>query len=88
MSQHDVTIDVTELSAEQRRVLEEITGCHLAGVRQLTIEVPGAARQPAHERPSQTVEEWTSILDGLTVEQVDAFDRLVSDRANLTRNVP
>ncbi|HHK42762.1 MAG TPA: hypothetical protein ENJ50_10125 [Planctomycetaceae bacterium] len=88
MSQHDVRIDVTELSAEQRRLLEEITGCHLAGVRQLTIEVRGAARQPAHERPSQTVEEWTSILDGWTGDQVDAFDRIVSGRANLTRNVP
>ena len=88
MSQHELRIDVTELSTEQRRVLEEITGCHLAGVRQLTIEVPGSARQPAHERPSQTLEEWTSILDGSNGDQVDAFDRLVSDRANLTRNVP
>lgn len=88
MSQHELTIDLTGLSPHQRRVLEEITGCHLAGVRQLTIEVPGAVRQSARERPSQTVEEWTSILDGSTGDQVDAFDRLVSDRANLTRNVP
>ena len=88
MSQHELRIDVTDLSREQRRVLEEITGCHLAGVRQLTIAVPGAGRQSARERPSQTVEEWTSILDELTDDQVDAFDRVVSGRARLSRNVP
>ena len=88
VSQHNLRIDVTELSEEQRRVLEEITGCHLAGVRQLTIEIPDAARASAHKTPWQTVEEWGSILDGLTDDQVGTFDRLVCRRAVLTRNVP
>lgn len=88
MSQDELTIDVEDLSPEQRRVLEEITGRHLAGVRQVTIEIPAATSASAGKKPAQTLEEWTSILDGLTGDKLDAFNHLLASRPNLTRNVP
>lgn len=88
MSQDEVRIDVAELNPEQRRILEEITGHHLAGVRQVTIEIPSARTPPTGEGSAQRLEEWTSILDGLTDEKLDVFDRLLAARPNLTRNVP
>lgn len=42
----------------------------------------------ADTRRPQTLADWTTVYDGLSEEQIDAVDKLVKARANLTRIQP
>ena len=42
----------------------------------------------AEARAAQSLANWTGIYDGLTEDQVEAIDRDINTRANLTRDLP
>ena len=84
-----LNIDVANLDTPHRRALEEVIGCELAANQRLiisVIEVPMPTDTGV--RPTQTLEDWTHVYDGLSEQQVDEIDTIAKTRANLTRNLP
>ena len=87
--ENDLKIDVASLDAPHRRALEEVIGCELAANQQLIISVINvAAPAGSAPRPAQRLEDWTSVYDGLSDEEIEKIDQIVKSRANLTRNLP
>jgi hypothetical protein len=85
----DLKIDVAALDPPHRRALEEVIGHRLAENQQLTIRVTdGGATSTKDTRPTQSLEDWTSIYDGLSADEIEAIDKIINSRANLTRDVP
>jgi hypothetical protein len=81
-------IDVTNLDATHRRVLEEVIGTDLRANQRLLISVREIPDTEASIRRAQSLDEWTKVYEGLSDEQIETIDRDVNQRANLTRNVP
>jgi hypothetical protein len=77
-------IDVIALDAAHRQAFEDVIGARLEENQHLVISVTA----PAAPRSSQSVADWTGVYDGLTDEQVEAIDRDLKTRANLTRSLP
>ena len=85
----DLKIDVATLDAPHRRALEEVIGQQLAANQRLIISVTEVEVPPiAAQRPTQTLEDWTHVYDGLSNEEIESVDKVVKTRANLTRNLP
>jgi hypothetical protein len=49
------------------------------------VDVKAPASTP---RRAQSIRDWTTVYEGLTDEEVEAIDREVKTRANLTRHLP
>ena len=77
-------IDVIALDAAHRRALEDVIGTRLEQNQRLVISVT----VPGLPRCSQSLADWTEVYDGLTEGQVEAIDRDLMTRANLTRSLP
>ena len=77
-------IDVITLDAAHRRALEDVIGARLEQNQRLVISVTA----PASPRSSQSLADWTGVYDGLTEGQVEAIDRDLKTRADLTRSLP
>ena len=85
----DLKIDVAALDTPHRLALEEVIGRQLAGNQRLIISViEVSAPSSSDPRPPQTLEDWTSINDGLSDEDIEEIDTIAKTRANLTRNLP
>jgi hypothetical protein len=84
------SIDVVSLDATHRRALEDLIGVQLQANQRLVIGVSEieTATSEAPSRRSQTLEDWTSVYEGLSDEQIEAIDRIAKTRADLTRNLP
>jgi hypothetical protein len=83
-------IDVTSLDDEHRRALEDVIGTQLRHNQRLMISVTEVDVTPATDTPrrAQSISDWTSVYEGLTDEEVEAIDREVKTRANLSRHLP
>lgn len=81
-------INVANLDAPHRRALEEVIGRQLASNQRLVISVMDVDLSTSDPRPSQTLEDWTRVYDGLSDEEVQGIDRIANSRADLTRNLP
>jgi uncharacterized protein YbaP (TraB family) len=72
--------------------LEHIVGQALRDNQRLiiqTAEVELAPEAPAAgARQPQTLDDWTKVYEGLSDEQIEAVDKIIKTRANLTRNLP
>lgn len=72
--------------------MEDVLGRELQANQRLIISVTEvgecATSKTATELPRQTIEDWQKVYQGLNSEQIDAIDRIVKTRANLTRHVP
>jgi len=85
----DLKIDVAALDAPHRRALEEVIGRQLAANQRLLISVIEVeAPPPAVPRPVQTLEDWTTVYEGLNDQDIEEIDQIAKTRANLTRNLP
>jgi hypothetical protein len=85
----DLKIDVAALDDPHRRALEEVIGRQLAANQRLIISVTEAEVTPvADRRPAQSLDDWTSVYDGLSDDEIEAIDKIAKTRANLTRNLP
>lgn len=85
----DLKIDVAALDGSHRRALEEVIGCELASNQRLLISVVEVSLpQSSAARPAQTLDDWTSVYDGLSDREIDEIDHILKTRANLTRHLP
>ncbi len=84
------SIDVIRLDAAHRRAIEDVIGVRLQDNQRLTISVAEISDQAPNELrgPGPTIEDWQSVYDGLTDEQIEFIDRIANTRANLTRDIP
>lgn len=75
---------VDSLTDDQRARVEELLG-HKLGTGQTLIlrVVEGEPEESPADAPS--LPEWFNVLEGLSEEELADFDRIVSQRANLTR---
>ena len=82
-------IDVAALDAPHRRALEEVIGRELYANQQLVISVIEVAiPSTSAQRPAQTLEDWTSVYDGLSDDEIESVDRIAKTRANFSRDLP
>lgn len=81
-------IDVATLDAPHRRALEEVIGQQLASNQRLVINVIQVTIPVTDDRPSQSLDDWTRVYNGLSDTEVEAIDAIVNTRANLTRDLP
>lgn len=80
-------IDVADLDEVRRRAIENVIGCELADNQRLIIRVIGLAMgEEGLRRPSQSLEEWAKVYEGLSEEEVIAIDRIATTRADLSRS--
>ncbi len=87
--ENDLTIDVAALDAPHRRALEEMIGRELEANQQLVISViEVAVPSTSTQRPAQTLEDWTSVYDGLSDDDIESVDRIAKTRSNLSRDLP
>ena len=85
----DLKIDVATLDSSHRQALEEVIGCELASNQRLLISVIELSLpQSSEPRPVQTLDDWTSVYDGLSEGEIDEIDLIAKTRANLTRHLP
>ncbi len=77
-------IDVMALDAAHRRAFEDVIGARLEQNQRLVISVTA----PASPRSAQSLADWSGVYEGLTEDQVEAIDREMKKRANLTRSAP
>jgi hypothetical protein len=84
------TIDVTSLDMEHLRAIEDVIGARLQQNQRLLISVTESEVTPdtTSTRSVQSLSDWTCIYNGLTDEQIDAIDRDVKVRSDLTRSLP
>jgi hypothetical protein len=80
-----LNIDVSSLDAPHRQALEEVIGRELTANQRLLISVIDVAVPPGSAaRPAQQLEDWTSVYDGLSEEEIQAVDT-VSANCDLPR---
>lgn len=84
--------NVRDINQVDRHVLEHVVGQALRDNQRLIIQI--AEVDLAHEipaadaQPPQTLADWTKVYGGLSDEQIEAVDKTIKTRANLTRNLP
>ena len=88
----NIVRNVRDIEAGDRHALEHVVGQALRDNQRLIIriaEVDLSREVPAADshRP-QTLADWTNVYEGLSEEEVEAVDKSVKERANLTRNLP
>jgi hypothetical protein len=87
--QNQLNIDVATLDAPHRRALEEVIGRQLAAHQRLIISVLDAATPTVGApRPTQTLENWTQVYDGLSDEEIEDIDNIAKTQAKLNRKLP
>lgn len=85
------TIVVSALDATHRRAIEDVIGLQLRSNQRIVIGVEDACAPGADDRaPPPTLEDWQSLYQGLSAEQIEQIDRIINTRADLTRflNLP
>lgn len=82
-------IEVATLDLSHWRALEEVIGHQLRGNQKLVISVIDEVTSPAGDtRPTQTLDDWTGVYEGLSDTEVEKLDALAKTRADLTRELP
>ncbi len=85
----DLKIDVAKLDDPHRRALEEVIGRGLESNQRLIISVVDLVFPRTQDlRPAQTLEDWTSVFEGLSDQEIAKVDAISNTRANLTRHLP
>jgi len=85
----DLRIDVATLDDPHRQALEEVIGRHLKANQRLIISVTEVEMAPSDQaRPVQSLDEWTTVYEGLSEAEIESIDKIAKTRANLTRNLP
>ncbi len=93
-----IICDITSLDDAHRRALEDVVGRELKPDERLVIEVTQANAARVTETPvnaaqskesapkyNARLEPWTKFYEGLSEEEIDAIDRAINSRADLSR---
>ena len=84
-----LNIEVANLDGSHRRALEEVLGRSLASNQRLLISVldaPSALESVAQSH--QPLDDWLSVYDGLSEQEIEQIDQIAKTRANLSRQFP
>lgn len=86
----NLAIDVATLDSAHRSAFEDVIGVPLHAGQHLVVRVIEAElpKTPNGGRPPQTLDDLPDIFEGLSDEQIEAVNRGIRTRANLTRNLP
>lgn len=90
-SMETVIRHVRDIETSERRVLERVVGHPLKEDQKVIIQVVTSGSQPAAEprgtapAPLPTLPDWCNVYEGLTEEQLADVERVVLQRADLTR---
>ena len=82
------TIDVASLDLAHPQAIEDVIGVQLQANQRLTIEIGESPAIESEESRPPTLEDWQSLYDGLTDEEIEKIDRIINTRPNLTRYLP
>jgi hypothetical protein len=83
--------NVRDIDSSDRRVLEHVVGQPLKENQQLIIQVATLDKEAAARRkqsaaaPGNGLPPWCNVYDGLSDEEVDELERVILQRADLTR---
>lgn len=84
--------NVRDIDAGDRHALEHVVGQTLRDNHRVIIQIDevDASKQPraADSHRPQTLVDWTNVYEGLSNEAIDAIDKTIKQRANLTRIPP
>lgn len=83
--------NVRDIAADDRPALEHVVGQALRENQRLIIQITDVdvrPESPADAGRQQTLADWTKVYEGLSDEQIEAIDKIINTRANLTRNLP
>jgi len=85
-----ITRDVGKMQTQERSAAELLVGHALREherviVHVLEMPIPTSTLD---DRPTQSIDDWLHIYDGLSDEEIDEVDAAINTRANLTRAVP
>ena len=87
--ENNLKINVATLDEPHRRAMEEVIGRELVENQQLIISVIDLSIPKTDDaKTPQLLSDWTSIYDGLSDDEIEAIDKVVNTRADLTRNLP
>jgi hypothetical protein len=81
-------LNVKDIATSDRAVLEHVLGIHLQSDHRLIVEVVGPSKSEAELAPAMQVAElpeWCRLYEGMTDEEIEAFERTVLTRADMTR---
>jgi hypothetical protein len=85
----NIVRNVRDIEADDRHALEHVVGQTLRENQRLIIQIAevdvSAEAGPTGNNDQQTLDQWTSVYDGLSDEAVEAIDKSIKERANLTR---
>ena len=73
-------IDVTSLDTAHRRAIEDVIGVQLQANQRVLIGVDYIPDPPAEDLrdAAPTLEDWQSLYDGLTDDQIEVIDRIAN----------
>jgi len=80
----NLNIEVANLDRSHRRALEEVLGRSLASNQRLLISVldaPSALESVTQSH--QPLDDWLSVYDGLSEQEIEQIDQIAKTRANL-----
>ena len=84
--------NVRDIDTGDRHAIEHVVGQTLRDNQKLIIqlaEIEIPAEEPlVDSRPPQTLEDWTSVYEGLSDDEIEAIDKTAKTRADLTRHLP
>lgn len=80
-------LNVKDIAAPDRQVLEHVLGVPLQNNQRLVVQVvgPPIAENAATAETVTELPEWCLLYEGMTDEEIEAFERTVLTRADLTR---
>ena len=81
--------NVRDIDSSDRRVLEHVVGQPLKENHQLIIQIATLDKEPAADQkqppPSNQLPPWCNVYEGLSDNQVAGLEKVILQRADLTR---
>lgn len=81
-------VNVKDIAPSDRQALEHVLGLPLQNDQRLIVQVVGPRRAESELAPNaKTAElpEWCRLYEGMTDAEIEAFERTVLTRADMTR---
>lgn len=82
-----ITRDVRDLNSDDRLAIEHVLGRPLGDNQQIAISVLGEETPAEKTTPSEhsALPEWCRVFAGMSEEEVEAIERVVAKRSDLSR---
>jgi hypothetical protein len=81
-------LNVKDIAASDRRVLEHVFGVPLQDEQRLVVQIVGSEKAESEGAAKAEVTglpEWCRLYEGMTDKEIEIFEETVLTRANMTR---